>query len=357
MSDEQPDDSQKTEEPTQKKLEDARKKGNIALSREVNNWIMLCAGTILVAGFAPALFANLTDILAFYIAKSHTVPGTPGGMELALGGGLVEVLQVMLLPLIFLIFAAFIGPFVQVGPLFAPEAVKPDLSKISILKGFKRLFSVRSLVEFAKGILKITVIGIVGVIIVWPYFDDFTNMIAMPPAIVLEELQSLVIMLMTGVLVVLMVIAAIDLIFQRAQHTKQMRMTKQELKDEYKQTQGDPQIKARLRQLRQERGRQRMMAAVPQADVVITNPTHYSIALKYDPDTMDAPLCLAKGVDEVALRIREVAEEHKIVLFENKPLARALWDTVEIDETIPVEHYKAVAEVISYVFKLRNGMQ
>lgn len=172
----------------------------------------------------------------------------------------------------------------------------------------------------------------------------------------MEELQTLFIRMMTGVLIVLLIIAIIDLVFQRTQHHKQMRMTRQEVKDEYRQSEGDPHVKARLRQLRAERARQRMMQAVPEADVVITNPTHYSIALKYDPEEMDAPLCVAKGVDEVALRIREVAKEHDVTLYENIPLARALFDTVEVEETIPMEHYKAVAEVISYVFKMRGNL-
>ena len=153
------------------------------------------------------------------------------------------------------------------------------------------------------------------------------------------------------------VVAVADLVYQRNEHNKKMRMTKQEVKDEYKQTEGDPMVKGRLRQLRAEKARQRMMQAVPQADVIITNPTHYSIALKYDTDTMDAPLCIAKGVDEVAMRIREVAKEHDIVLFENVPLARALYDSVDIDESIPPEHFKAVAEVISYVFKLKGKLK
>lgn len=170
-------------------------------------------------------------------------------------------------------------------------------------------------------------------------------------------MKTLVVRLMVGILVVLLVIAVIDLLYQRFEHYKRMRMTKQELKDEYKQTEGDPHIKARLRQLRTERARQRMIQAVPRADVVITNPTHYSIALEYKPETMEAPVCIAKGLDNVALRIREVAKEHNIVLFENPPLARVLYDTVDIDETIPSEHYKAVAEVISYVFKLRGRLR
>lgn len=353
---EQQDDAQKTEEPTPKKLEEARKKGQIALSREINNWVMLLTGTVLVGAYAPYFMAELTDVIKIYISKSHTIEGTPGGMEIALGRGAIEVLRLLLFPFIILLCAAFMGPFIQVGPLFAPEAIKPQLSKISIMKGFKRLFSLRSLMEFAKGLMKISIVSIVSVIILYPYFDRFEHLIDSPIDVVLEELQVLVIMLLIGVLIVMTVIAGIDLVFQQNQHQKQMRMTKQEVKDEYKQTQGDPQVKSRLRQLRMERGRQRMMAAVPEADVVITNPTHYSIALKYNPEEMDAPICVAKGVDEVAMRIREVAKEHDIVLYENKPLARALWDTVEIDEIIPMEHYKAVAEVISFVFKMRKGV-
>ena len=181
-------------------------------------------------------------------------------------------------------------------------------------------------------------------------------MIGLPLPLMMEELSSLVLRLMSGILVVLLVVAVIDLIYQRYEHYKKMRMTKQELKDEYKQTEGDPQVRAKLRQLRQEKARARMMQAVPEADVVITNPTHYSLALKYDPDERDAPVLVAKGIDEVAMRIREVAKEHDIPLFENKPLARVLYDTVELDEMIPPEHYQAVAEVISYIFKLRGEL-
>lgn len=214
----------------------------------------------------------------------------------------------------------------------------------------------RSLMEFAKGLLKLAIIGVVGVIIIYPYFDKFEHFIGLPIPLLMGELKSLVVSLMIGVLIVLVVVAVIDLVYQRHEHAKKMRMTKQEVKDEYKQTEGDPHVKARLRQLRSEKARQRMMQAVPSADVVITNPTHYSIALKYDPETMEAPLCVAKGIDEIALRIREVAKQHDIILYENRPLARTLYDTVEIDETIPVEQYQAVAEVISFVFKQKGKL-
>ena len=356
MSEEQ-DEAQKTEDPTAKKMEDARKKGNVALSREVNHWVMLLTGTILVVWLSPYMLTELMELFKFHLANAHTVSGTPGGMNFALGNTLLEVLKILAFPLLVLMVAAFIGPFAQVGPLFAPEAIKPSLSKISIIKGFGRLFSTRSLMEFAKGILKISVVGIVGTIILMPYFGQFEHMITLPTIMILVELKTLFLALMTGVLFIVFVVAMIDLVYQRNQHMKKMRMTKQEVKDEYKQTEGDPHIKGKLRQLRMEKGRQRMMQAVPSADVVITNPTHFSIALKYDPDEMEAPVCVAKGMDEMALRIREVAKEHNIVLFENKPLARALYDVIDIDEQVPAEHFKAVAEVISYVFKLRKGLK
>jgi len=173
----------------------------------------------------------------------------------------------------------------------------------------------------------------------------------------MDEMQILVFQLMSGILIVLLVVAVMDLVYQRYEHMKQMRMTKQELKDEYKQTEGDPHVRAKLRQLRQEKAQARMMQAVPKADVIITNPTHFSIALEYKPETMDAPVLIAKGLDEVAMRIREVAKENDIPLYENVPLARALYDTVEIDQMVPEEHYKAVAEVISYIFQLKGKLK
>ncbi len=353
---EEADDSQKTEDPTPKRLEESRKKGQVALSREINNWIMLLAATLLIAFAAPSMFARLKEFLKAYIEHAADVPEGPGGVASVLSASFWVVLAILALPLIVLAFSAFIGPFIQVGPLFAPEVIKPDFSKVSPLKGFKRLFSMRALMEFAKGLLKISIISVVGLILLQPFYDTAEHLVGQPLPIMLDELLALVIRLMTGVLVALLIIAVIDLVYQRAEHMKKMRMTKQEIKDEYKQSEGDPHVRAKLRQLRAERARQRMMQSVPQADVVITNPTHFAIALKYNPDTMDAPVCVAKGIDEIALRIREVAKENNIVLYENKPLARMLYDTVEIDEMVPQEHYKAVAEVISYVFKLKGKL-
>jgi flagellar biosynthetic protein FlhB len=352
--DENTDDSQKTEEPTQKKLDESRKKGQVALSREVNNWIILLAATIMIAAFLPRMFSEMSDVLESIIEKAHTVTMNKHTVGEVLWDGTSRSLKTMALPLGFLMFAAFIAPFIQVGPLLAPESLKPSLSKISIIKGFGRLFSMRSIVEFLKGLFKILIIGTISVVVLYPYFDKLEHWIGLPMVVLMEEISMLTVKLMIAVLIVLVVIAVMDLVYQRFEHNKKMKMSRQEIKDEFKQTEGDPMVRARLRQLRSEKARQRMMQAVPSADVVITNPTHFSIALKYDPDTMDAPLCVAKGIDDVALRIREVATEHNILLYENRPLARALYDVVEIDDTIPADQFKAVAEVISYVFKQRG---
>lgn len=352
---EQPDDTQKTEDPTPKKLEEARRKGQVAISREVNNWVMLLSATLLI-GLGGSVFLNLYEILKAYLEHAHEFPGAPGGLNAVLGEGLKKVLFATTVPLTVLVFAAFISPFAQVGPIFAPDIIRPDISKISPVKGFERLFSRRSLLEFVKGLLKLGLITAVGAVILSPFFNKAEHFVGLPFPLLMMEMRALVIRLMTGVLVVLLVIAAIDLVYQRYDHMQKMRMTKQELKDEYRQTEGDPQTKARLRQLRTERARRRMMQMVPQADVVITNPTHYSIALEYKPEVMDAPVCVAKGLDRVALKIREVAKEHDIMLYENPPLARALYDTVDLGETIPQEQYKAVAEVISFVFKAKGKL-
>jgi len=352
----QPDDAQKTEEPTQKRLQESRKKGQVAISREINNWVMLLAGTILIATVFPSMMIKMEMHLRAYIEHAHDMPQAPGGLAIALGDSFKVVLGILMLPLLLLMAAAFLGPFLQVGPLFAPETIKPSLSKISPLQGLKRLFSKKAIMEFVKGILKIAMVSAVGGILLYPFYGTVEHFVGLPLPAVMTETKMLVVRLMIGVLVVLIVIAVIDTLFQRTEHMKKMRMTKQELKDEHKQTEGDPHVKAKLRQLRTERARQRMMQNVPQADVVITNPTHFSIALKYKPDEMEAPICVAKGIDEVAMRIRELAKENDVVIYESPPLARVLYDTVEIDEAVPEEHYKAVAEIISYVFKLKGKL-
>lgn len=356
MSENEQDDAQKTEDPTPKKLEEARKKGQVAISREVNNWIMLLAGTFIIALSVPGMMLDLKVYMRTYIEQAHLLPEAPGGMRDLLSGMFMEMFSLLMLPFIVLMCAAVIGPLVQVGPLFSAETIKPAMSKVSPVAGFKRLFSMRSLIEFIKGLLKLGLVSLVGVLLLIPFYGSVEHFVGLPLEQVLYEMQKLIMRFLIGTLIVLLIIAMIDLVYQRVEHSKKMRMTKQEVRDEYRQSEGDPHIRAKLRQLRSERARQRMMQNVPQADVIITNPTHFAIALKYKPDEMDAPVCVAKGQDEVALRIREVAKEHNIIIYEDKPLARALYDVVEVDQMIPPNQYQAVAKIISFVFKQRGRL-
>lgn len=354
---EQEDEASKTEDPSSKKLEDSRKRGQVAQSRDLSTWIMLLAATLLIGVATPSMFSNITHDIKGFFEHAHEIPTGEAGISQALKETFMISLKGSFIFFLILIFAAFIGPAMQVGFMISPEVLKPDFSKVSIMKGFGRLFSMKSIVEFIKGLLKISAIGFIGYIMVLPYMSSIEHSINIPTLDILIETQSLAVRMMIGILIAFLVISIADFLYQRYEFMKQMRMTKQEVKDEYKQTEGDPFIKGKLKQLRMEKARQRMMQNVPKADVIITNPTHFSIALKYDTEISDAPIVIAKGVDEVAFRIREIAKEHDIILFENPPLARTLFDTVDIDDPIPVELYKAVAEIISFVYKKKGKIK
>jgi flagellar biosynthetic protein FlhB len=357
MADDEQDDASKTEDPSAKKLEEGRKRGQVAQSRDLSTWVMFLAATLLIGTNTPYMFSGLAGYLRTFLEQAATMPQGPGGISAILSGAFFVGLKYCGIFFIILIFAAIIGPTMQIGLVLAPDVLKIDFSKISILKGIERLFSLRSVVEFIKGLLKMIAIGTVGFTLVAPYLSSIEHSINIPPIDTLIETKSLTMRMLTGVLVALLAIALADFLYQRWEFMKQMRMTKQEVKDEYKQTEGDPFIKGKLKQLRMEKARQRMMQNVPKADVIITNPTHFSIALKYDPEQSEAPILIAKGVDAVAFRIREIAKEHDIILFENPPLARTLYDTVDIDQPIPVELYKAVAEIISFVYRKKGKIK
>lgn len=351
------DDASKTEDPSAKKLEEGRNRGQVAQSRDLSTWVMLLAATLLLGTATPSMFSDLTVFMRTFLERAHEMPAGPGGISAILTDTAIASLKACAIFFIILMFAAILGPTMQIGLMFAPDVIKPDLSKISIMKGVKRLFSIKSIVEFVKGLLKMIAIGAVGFTLVAPYLEGIEHSIEISPMEGLIEMKSLSIRMMTGILIALLSIALADFLFQRWEFMKQMRMTKQEVKDEYKQTEGDPYVKGKLKQLRMEKARQRMMQAVPKADVIITNPTHFSIALKYDPEISEAPIVIAKGVDEVAARIREIAKEHDIILYENPPLARTLYDTVDIDDPIPVDLYKAVAEIISFVYRKKGKIK
>ena len=350
------DQSQKTEEPTSKRLQEARKKGDVATSREVQNWFMLFAATVMLVFLAPGMAAAIARTLRQFLAAPHAYEVEPDTLRTVFFETVGGIGSILALPALLLITAALAASLVQHGFLFAPERLKPDLKKISPIAGMKRLFSLRSVAEFLKGLLKIAIVGTVAVLLMLPVISELPSVPGKSVADNLGMIHALAVRMLAGVVAVLALIAGLDFMYQRFEHSKKLRMTKQEVKDEYKQTEGDPHVKARLRAIRIERARQRMMQAVPEADVVITNPTHYAVAIKYDVEEMPAPKVVAKGVDQVAERIRAVAEEHGVPIVENPPLARALHAAVDLDEEIPAEHYRAVAEVIAYVMRLKGRL-
>ncbi len=347
------DDAEKTEEPTQKRLKEAHDKGDVPKSQEVSTWFALAGTTLMIAIFAPGVASSLGGLLKGFMEHAHQIPMDGYALRALWRDTGQSVGLIVGLPLIALVLMAVAGNLVQHQAVFTAETIKPKLSKVSPLSGFKRLFSADSLVNFAKGMAKITIVGAVMVAVLWPHRDEADIMIFADPTILLEEVRVLVLQVLAAILAVMTVVAGADLLYQRNKWHKKQKMSLREVKEEYKQTEGDPQVKGKIRQLRMERSRKRMMAAVPEATVVVTNPTHYAVALKYD-EGMGAPLCLAKGVDAVALKMREVAKGHDIPVVENPPLARALYATVEIDQEVPEVHYKAVAEVIGFVFRMRK---
>ncbi|MBO6503438.1 MAG: flagellar biosynthesis protein FlhB [Kordiimonadaceae bacterium] len=349
------DDSQKTEEPTPKKLEEARKKGEVAQSQELKTWFMLAAGAAVLAGAGNRIGAGIRDPLRGYMGRVHAIEVDGPGTFSAMITLLVDIVLILMIPLGVFIVAAIVGNRIQHSGVFTLEKLKPDITKLNPVNGLKKFGSSKIPVDLAKALGKLVALGVIVFLIVYPERSKLDTIMLLPPIEILQLIHLMAVKLIVGVLILLTIIAAADFSYQKYQHTKKLRMTKQEVKDERKQTDGDPKVKSRLRAIRMERHVQRMMAAVPRADVVITNPTHYAVALEYKHGQMDVPVLIAKGVDDVAMRIREVAQEHGVPFVENPPLARALFASVEIDDEVPPDHYKAVAEVISYVMKLRRS--
>jgi flagellar biosynthetic protein FlhB len=255
-----------------------------------------------------------------------------------------------------MIAAGLAGHMLQSRPSFSFDKIAPDLAKISPLAGFKRLFGVEGWINLLKGLAKIAVVGVAIWTQLWPERGGLESILNQSTVAVLGDMSRLLFKVLMASLASLGVIAGFDYFWQRMRFMARNRMSKQEIKEEYRQNEGDPIIKAKIRQLRHERARKRMMAQVPQASVVIMNPTHYAVALKYESGKMAAPVCVAKGIDALALRIRAVAEENDVPVVENPPLARALYASVEIDDPIPTEHFKAVAQVIGYVMRLQGKL-
>ena len=346
------DDSEKTEEPTARKLEKAHEKGDVAKSQELVTFFTMAAVATIVGLGSSGVVGNLAGPMAAVIEKAGEMRLDQGSLLRLWAEVGRDMLLALVLPFLTVIVAGVAGHMIQHRPVLSAENMKPKFSKVSPLAGLKRLFSAEALVNFAKGLVKMSVVGAVLFLVLWPQRRLMEPMITMDIAQILGLTRSLSLDMVLAVLAILALIAGADVLWQRHRWMQRQRMSMQEIKEEYKQSEGDPMIKAKIRQIRLERSRKRMMAAVPTASVVITNPTHYAVALKYEAG-MQAPVCVAKGTDAVALRIRGLAEENEVPIVETPPLARALFASVDIDQIIPEEHYKAVAEVIGYVMKLR----
>jgi flagellar biosynthetic protein FlhB len=348
------DQASKTEDPTERKLQKLRDDGNVPSSKEVNN-LMTMLGILLLVGLG-ASWCGMQMLQAFGAQMQNigeiTLDGS-GEIGAVLWGTLMHALVAVVPMLAIFLVVAYLGGWVQTGGLFSTKPLELNLEKISPMAGFKRIFSLKSLAEFLKSLVKLLVVGAVLIWLMWAYRPEVSALVNVPLDPMLSWLRWLLLVLIGTTVVAVALLAGADTLFQRWQFTQDNRMSPKELKDEFKETEGDPHVKSRQRQIRQERAKKRMMQEVPKADVVITNPTHYSVALRYKPQEGDAaPTVLAKGLDLVALKIREIAKENNVPIHEDPPLARALYAQVELDQVIPIQLYEAVAKILAVVLKL-----
>lgn len=350
------DDAQKTEDATDKKLSDAKNRGEVAQSQEIKSWAVLFAGGIAIVLLVPWMGRTVSKFSLKFIEQGSQMSLSVENFKLIFADVSLDLFLVLAPLFGLLIVMAVASNIVQVGLVISGQKIIPDLKKISLLKGLKKMFSMRSVIEFLKGISKLVLVGAISLTASLPLIDDLELLPRVDISESLDRLYMIAVTLTLATVAVMTFIAIADYLYQKHTFLKQMKMTKQEIKDEHKNADGDPLVKAKIRQIRMQRAQQRMMAAVPEADVIVTNPTHFSIALKYDMETMPAPILVAKGIDSLAFRIREVAKENEILIIENPPLARALYASVEIDEEIPTEHFAAVAEIIGFVMRKRGKL-
>jgi flagellar biosynthesis protein FlhB len=347
------DDEDRTEEPTQRKLDEAINRGDVPRSQEISTFFVLGALTLALLITGAGSGRIIVGEMRGFLMNAHLVPDSGAGLLSAGTRGLWAGLSALVLPIGLIGIAALAGGLVQHRPLWTFEPVTPKFSRVSPMEGAKRIFGKQAWVQFVKGLAKIIIVGAVAATVLWGERDRLESFATLPLPLLLGAVLQLSIKLLGAILSIYAVVAIGDAVYQRMSWHKRQRMSKEEMKKEHKEQEGNPEIKGRMRQIAHQRLRKRMMAAVPSATVIITNPTHFAVALKYEAG-MPAPICVAKGIDVLALRIRAVATENNVPVIENPPLARALHAAVEIDAEIPVEHYKAVAEVIGYVLRLKR---
>lgn len=344
------DKDSKTEEPTEKKIRDSLEKGRVPFSREAGVFASILGILVAVAFLVGGNALKLQFELATFIDNPGEFSLEQGADALAIMRAAVLGATFMLLPTLMVIMLAGVAAsLAQNQPQLAFDRIMPDWSRVSISSGWKRIFGLPGLVEFAKAVGKLAIVSVAGYLALASSPKDFINAINMEPAALPGLMQDLIMRVLTTVAATTAALVAADLAWSRLSWRRDLRMSKQEVKDELKQTEGDPLIKMRLRSLQRDRSRKRMMAAVPRATLVVANPTHYAVAMRYVREEGGAPLVLAKGKDLIALKIRMIAEENGIPVYEDKALARSLHDAVTVDRMIPAEFYKAVAGIILFL--------
>ncbi len=353
MAEENQDGQEKTEEPTPKRLQEAKKKGQIARSRELNTMAVTLIGGIALVTMSGHLGGGLWDLMT----NNFTIPRADIYDPMAMVRRFAQALQdalFMLAPFFLVVVVVAVLSSVALGGIaFSGEALAPNLGKLNPLKGIKRLFSMKSLMELLKAIAKFLLVAGATALVLWLTLDDFLQLSHMELGPAVQEMASLIGWAFVMISTTLIIVAAVDVPFQLWEHKRQLKMTRQEIRDEMKETEGRPEVRGRIRSMQRELAQRRMMEEVPKADVIVTNPTHYAVALRYDQARMLAPKVVAKGVNLVAANIRKVAEEHHVPLIEAPMLARALYFNTELGETIPAGLFLAVAKLLAYVFQLR----
>lgn len=354
MSD-QNSDQEKTEEPTQRKLEKAREEGNVSISKEISSVMLMMVSTIMFISSGAFMYSRLEVLFETFMFNSGMALENQDHAMEYLEMAMIYGFEMMMPILVMLLVTALLVNLMQTGGAFSVKAIQPKGKKLNPINGIKKIFSMKGFVELTKGFLKLFIVSVVVYFTVRNDIEHFLSFAVMPLEHNISETGAYVLMFVSRILAALFILSVADAIYQRFQHRKDLRMTKQEVKDEYKQMEGDPHVKSQRKKLGMSfRHRKRLDHAILSSDVVVTNPTHYAVALMYDPDHNDAPIVMAKGKRLKALRIKELAKKYGIPIVENKPVAQALYASAKEDEYIPADLYRAVAEILAYAYKLKN---
>jgi len=345
---------ERTEKATARRRRKAREEGKVARSQELNSAAMLLLGSLTLWMLGPHLSGQIKDLMSYTMSNAPSLASADPTYIKVFGDYVLRFFLIMMPVFAVVSVIALTANVAQVGFKITPKAMEPKFEKLDVLKGLKRLFGVRSLVQLVRDTIKLAIVAFVAYNAIANEFNTFFQLPNMTVGELAGAMGKLALVLGLKVGAMMIAIAVLDYIYQKYEFEKSIKMSKQDLKDEHKETEGSPQIKARVRQIQREMARQRMMAAVPLADAVVTNPTHIAVALKYEPEQGNAPYVLAKGERLIAERIKEIAREHDIPIIEDKPLARALFRMCDIGDFVPSQLYRAVAELLAYVYRLKG---